>query len=156
MDFCDEHRRIFLAKVLLGEKAVHRRHDVGQRHARNQMRVHHSLQGGRQHGRGHTLAADVGQHHGQSIFGVHHVEKVATNFFAGQIPAAHFRKRHFRDGHGHQSLLNRCRDRKFLLIAPRDFFRLYEPRVFNQRRRIGRDHAQNVVTYARNVSRGES
>ena len=40
----NDHRRILFADTLAGEKAVGAVNDVGQRHARNQLGINHSLE----------------------------------------------------------------------------------------------------------------
>ena len=53
------------------------------------------------------------------MLGIDGVEKVSADFFTRKIAPAEACERHFRDGHGHQSLLNGSCDREFLLVAAR-------------------------------------
>ena len=118
--------------------------------------IDHALKGGSQQRRRNSLAADIGQHHRQTFVGIDRVEKVASDFLTGKIPALQARERNFGNGHRHEPLLNGRGDGKFLLVAARRFFGLHQAGVFDQGSSLGRDGPQNIVAYARDISRGEA
>ena len=152
----NDHGRVFLTDVLVGEEAIDRVDDLHQRHAGNQLRVNHALENGSQQRGRDSFAADVGQHYGQALRRVHGFEEIASDFFAGHVASVHPRKRNLGQSHRQQPLLNGGCDPQFLLVAASSFFGLHQARVLDQLRGFSRDRAQNIVADAGDIARGKA
>src|SRR5208282_3431810 len=89
----NDHSRVFLTDVLVGEEAIDRVDDLHEWHTGNELRVNHALENGSQQRGRDSFAADVGENDGQTLGRVDGLEEIAADFLAGQVASVHPRKR---------------------------------------------------------------
>src|ERR1700719_1846475 len=102
----DDHGRVLLTDVFVGEEAVDGIDNFRQGHAGDKLRVDHSLEDGSQQSGGNSLPADIGQHDGESFRRVYGLEKIAADFFAGHVASIDAREWNFGKSDGEETLLN--------------------------------------------------
>src|SRR5208283_2963115 len=127
----NDHSRVFLTDVLVGEEAIDRVDDLHEWHTGNELRVNHALENGSQQRGRDSFAADVGENDGQTLGRVDGLEEIAADFLAGQVASVHPRKRNFGQGHRQQTLLNGRCDPQFLLVTASGFLGLHQARVLD-------------------------